>query len=73
LADEHLAEEKARLEAQAREKAAALEAQAREKLQSELGITQQEGESLEDAARRRVDEAVDEGAQKVLKKLLGGN
>lgn len=72
LADEKLAEQKAALEAQAEAKRAELEAQAKAKLESELGVVQQDGESLEDAARRRMNEAVDEGAQKALKKLLGG-
>jgi AsmA protein len=72
LADEQLAEEKAALEAKAREKAAALEAEARAKLESELGIVQQEGESLEDAARRRGEEVLTDEAAKALEKLLGG-
>ena len=72
LADEKLAEQKAALEAQAEAKRAELEAEARAKLENELGVVQQEGESLEDAARRRMNEAVDEQAQKALQKLLGG-
>ncbi|MES2434097.1 MAG: AsmA family protein [Pseudomonadota bacterium] len=72
LADEKLAEQKAALEAQAEAKRAELEAQARAKLEDELGVVQQDGESLEDAARRRMNEAVDEEAQKALQKLLGG-
>ena len=60
------------LEAQAEAKRAELEAEARAKLENELGVVQQEGESLEDAARRRMNEAVDEQAQKALQKLLGG-
>ena len=72
LADEHLAEEKAKLEAAAKEKAAKLEADAKAKLKEQLGIEQQQGESLEDAAKRRVQEALDDEARKALEKLLGG-
>ncbi|MDB5660614.1 MAG: AsmA family protein [Cypionkella sp.] len=72
IADEKLAEQKAALQAQAEAKRAELEAKARAKLEDELGVVQQDGESLEDAARRRMNEAVDEGAQKALEKLLGG-
>jgi AsmA protein len=84
LANEKLAEEAAKLEALAREKAAeleaaartrakALEAEARAKLEDELGVVQGEGESLEDAARRRAEEALREEAAKALGGLLGGN
>ena len=72
IADEKLAEQKAALEAQAEAKRAELEAEARAKLESELGVVQQDGESLEDAAKRRMNEAVDAEAQKALQKLLGG-
>ena len=72
IADEKLAEQTAALEAQAEAKRAELEAEARAKLDSELGVVQQDGESLEDAAKRRMNEAVDEQAQKALQKLLGG-
>jgi AsmA protein len=72
IADEKLAEQKAALDAQAEAKRAELEAEARAKLESELGVVQQDGESLEDAAKRRMNEAVDEQAQKALQKLLGG-
>jgi AsmA protein len=41
-------------------------------LQEQLGIVQQDGETLEDAARRRAQEALDEEARKALEKLLGG-
>lgn len=77
IADQRLAEEKAKLEARLKERAAVeqaeLEARAREKLQNELGITQQDGESLEDAARRRANEVLGEEAAKALESLLGGN
>ncbi len=72
LAQENLAEEKAKLEAQARERAAALEAEARARLETELGITQQEGESLEDAARRRGQEVIEDEARRALELLLQG-
>ena len=62
----------AALQAQAEAKRAELEAQARAKLEAELGVVQQDGESLEDAARRRMNEAVDQSAQKALRDLLGG-
>nr|MBP6737628.1 AsmA-like C-terminal region-containing protein [Paracoccaceae bacterium] len=73
LAEQELAEEKAALEAAAKAKAAALEAEAKAKLKDELGIEQLEGESLEDAARRRAEEALTEEARKALEALLGGN
>jgi AsmA protein len=67
LADQKLEEEKARLAAEAEARAkAALEAKA-----AELGVVPQEGESLEDAARRRAQEAVDAEAQRALRRLLG--
>lgn len=83
LADEKLAEERAKLEAQLRAKADeleaeaqaradALEAEARAKLEAELGIVQQDGESLEDAATRRANEALEEEARKALEGILGG-
>ena len=72
IADEKLAEQKAALEAQAEAKRVELEAAAKAKLESELGVVQQEGESLEDAARRRINEAVDAEAQRALQNLLGG-
>ncbi|MGL6210569.1 MAG: AsmA-like C-terminal region-containing protein, partial [Paracoccaceae bacterium] len=82
MAAERLAEEAAKLEAAARERAAELEAKARErakeleaearaKLEAELGLVQQEGESLEDAARRRAEEALKEEAAKALGGLFG--
>ena len=83
LAAEKLAEEAAKLEAVAREKAAELEvqararakeleAEARARLEAELGVVQQDGESLEDAARRRAEEALAEEAARALGRLLGG-
>lgn len=83
LAREKLAEEAAKLEelararaaeleVQARERAAELEAEARARLEDELGVVQQDGESLEDAARRRAEEALAEEAAKALGGLFGG-
>lgn len=72
LANEQLAEEKAALEAAAKAKAAELEAEAKAKLESELGVTMQEGESVEDALKRRGEEVITDEAAKALEKLLGG-
>lgn len=73
LAEERLEEQRAKLEEQAEAKAAELRAQAKEKLKDELGIEQQDGESIEDAAKRKLNEAVADEAQKALEDLLGGN
>ena len=83
LAEEKLAEEAAKLEALARARAlelenaararvAEIEAEARTRLEEELGIVQGTGESLEDAARRRAQEALEEEAARALERLLGG-
>lgn len=72
LADQELADEKAALEARAKERAAEIEAAARAKLEEELGVTQQEGETLEDAVKRRGEEIITDEAAKALEKLLGG-
>ncbi len=63
----------ARLKAQAKQAEADAKAQLATKLQEELGIQALEGESLEDAARRRAQEALDDEATKLLEGLLGGN
>lgn len=73
LAQEKLAIERAKLEARAKVEAERLEAEAKAKLADELGVVQQEGESLEDAARRRANEALQEEANRALGRLLGGN
>ena len=84
LADEKLAEERAKLEAQLQEKAdaleaeararaAAVEAEARAKLEEELGIVPQDGESLEDAATRRASEVLEDEARRALERILGGS
>ncbi|MES2666992.1 MAG: AsmA family protein [Pseudomonadota bacterium] len=63
----------ARLKAQAQQAEADAKAELAAKLQEELGIQAQEGESLQDAARRRAQEALDDEATKLLEGLLGGN
>ena len=77
LAKERLEEEAKKLEERARAEVAAAEARARaqieQKAQEELGIIRQEGESLEDAAKRRAQEALDAEAGRLLNRLLGGN
>ena len=73
LADQELADEKAKLKDRAKEEAEKARAQLKAKAEKELGLTQQEGESLEDAAKRRAQEAVEQEAGKLLNKLLGGN
>jgi AsmA protein len=73
LADDKLALEAAKVEAAVQAKKAELEAQARAKLESELGVVQQDGESLQDAARRAAEQALQEQAAKALLGVLGGN
>jgi AsmA protein len=73
LADDKLALEAAKVEAAVQAKKAELEAQARAKLESELGVVQQDGESLQDAARRAAEQALQEQAAKALMGVLGGN
>lgn len=75
IARERLEEEARALEERARAQAKEAEARARAELerkaQEELGIERQEGESLEDAARRRAEEAIADEAAKALGRLLG--
>lgn len=66
---EALAQEK--LEAEAAELQARAEEALAEKLQEELGIAAQDGENLEDAARRKLNEAIEEEAARALERLLG--
>lgn len=73
LADQELAEERARLEARAREAEARAKAELERKAAEELGIVRQQGESLEDAAKRRAEEALKREAERALGRLLGGN
>jgi AsmA protein len=71
LADQELAEERAKLEAAAKEAEAKAKAELEAKAAEELGVVRQEGESLEDAAKRRAEEALEEETQRVLQNLLG--
>ena len=77
LARERLQEEARALEERARAEARAAEDRAKAELerraQEALGITRQDGESLEDAARRRAQEALDAETVRLLERLLGGN
>lgn len=73
LADQELAAERAELEARAREAEARARAELERKAAEELGIVRQEGESLEDAAKRRAEEALRREAERALGRLLGGN
>lgn len=73
LAEDKLAVEAAKAEAALQAKKAELEAQARAKLESELGVVQQDGESVEDTLRRAADQALQDQAAKALQGLLGGN
>ncbi|MDZ4094328.1 MAG: AsmA family protein [Paracoccaceae bacterium] len=66
LAQEKLNVEKARLTAEAKARLA-------KEAGAKLGITAAEGESLQDAAKRRGQEALAKEAAKTLGKLLGGN
>lgn len=72
LAEQRLAEERARLEARAQEEADRLEAEARaraqEAINERLGVTPEEGQSTEDALR----EGLEERARDRLQRLLGG-
>jgi AsmA protein len=73
LADQELAEERARLEARAKEAEAEAKAALEAKAAEELGVVRQDGESLEDAARRRAEDALRNEAGRLLDGLLGGN
>ena len=70
-----IAREKMEQEARAAAKAAEASAKAEleRRLQEELGIVAGEGESVEDAARRRAEEALEEETRKALEAILGGN
>jgi AsmA protein len=70
-AEAKAAEERLRAQAAAAEAKAKAELEAR--LKEELGIEAAEGESLEDAAKRRAQEALDVEAKKLLQGILGGN
>lgn len=73
LAEEHLREERERLEARAREEIERIEARARERAESELqqrlgggGSEDGEGQSLRDSARDRLGDEVGRGLQRLL-------
>jgi AsmA protein len=70
-AEAKAAEERLKAEAKAAEAKAKAELEA--KLKEELGVEAQEGESVEDAVRRRAEEALQEEAGKLLDGILGGN
>ena len=72
LADQELAAERAALEARAKEAEARAKAELERKAAEELGVVRQEGESLEDAAKRRTEEALRREADRALGRLLGG-
>jgi AsmA protein len=73
LAEQELADERARLEAAAEEAVEKARADLEAQAQEELGIVPLEGESLEDAARRRAEEALRDGTTEALQGILGGN
>ena len=72
---EGIAREKMEAEARAAAKAAeaAAKAELERRLQEALGIVAGEGESLEDAARRRAEEALEAETRKALEAILGGD
>jgi AsmA protein len=63
---------KERLDKEAKAAEARLKAQLEQKVQDKLGVQRQEGESLEDAAKRRAQEALDAEAARLLNRLIGG-
>ena len=75
IARERMEEEAKALEERARARASELEAEAKAELEArlrdELGVEAVEGESLEDAAKRRAQEALDAEAERLLRDLLG--
>ncbi len=76
LAQQKIDAEKARLTARVEAEKARLEAEAKAQLttkaQKELGLTVQDGETTEQAAKRRLNEALEAEAARALGKLLGG-
>ncbi len=74
MAQQKVDAEKARLEARLAEEKAKLEAEARARLTEEaaqeLGVIPREGETLQDAARRRTQDALEAEAARVLRGLL---
>ncbi|MGB8811679.1 MAG: AsmA family protein [Paracoccaceae bacterium] len=72
LAQQKLDAEAERLKTRVEAERLRLEAEAAARLSDELGIVQGAGESLEDAARRRAQEALEAEAARALERLLGG-
>ncbi len=68
---ESIAREK--MEAEAKAVEARAKAELERQLKEELGVEALEGESLEDAARRRAEEALEAETRRVLDGLLGGD
>ena len=64
-------EERAKAEAKAAEVRAKAELEA--KLKEELGVEAAPGESVQDAVKRRAEEALQQEAGKLLEGILGGN
>lgn len=64
---------KERLDAEAKALEARAKAQLEAKAASELGVVRGEGESLEDAAKRRAQEALEAETGRLMERLLGGN
>jgi AsmA protein len=62
-----------KLEEEAKKLEEKAKAELAKKMQEELGITQQDGESLEDLARRALQEALQKEAERQLMRLLGGD
>ena len=77
LIDEKLEAEKEKLKAEAeaklKAKEAELKAKAEAKLQEELGLTAEEGQSVEDAVEQKVEDKLKGEAEKALNKLFGRN
>ncbi|MDZ4136187.1 MAG: AsmA-like C-terminal region-containing protein, partial [Paracoccaceae bacterium] len=73
LADEKLKAQADQLKERAKQAEADAKAKLAAKAQKELGLTQQNGENLEAAAKRRAQEALADEAAKALRKMLGGN
>ena len=70
-AEAKAAEERLRAEAKAAEAKAKAELEA--KLKEQLGVEVAPGESVEDAVKRRANEALQDEAGKLLDGILGGN
>lgn len=67
--DKKLAAEKARVEARIEQEKERLEQQVQDKVAEELGVQLEEGQSLEDAAKSKLEQELQRG----LGRLLGGN